>query len=127
MVTEDYSFNVTYLQDLGFALWTPGRTGPLLLLGRGRFALLGLFFIYGLTYGCLFLNPISIVVGYNSPRIVLPLHSWLQMDFQLETLYFDVDQYKTHKQHANMIARHSMLANFSAIAGSIFSLELPNL
>ena len=48
MVTDDYSFNVTYLQDLGFALWTPGRTGPLLLLGRGRSALLGLF-----------LNPIS--------------------------------------------------------------------
>ena len=50
---------MTYLQDLGFALWTPGRTGPLLLLGRGRFALLGLFFIYGPTYGCLFLNPIN--------------------------------------------------------------------
>ena len=68
MVTEDYSFNVTYLQDLGFALWTPGRTGPLFLVGRGRFVLLGLFFVYGPTYGCLFLNPISFDYGGGAQK-----------------------------------------------------------
>ena len=57
MVTEDYSFNVTYPQDLGFAIWTPGRTGPLLLLGRGQAVLLGLSLICGPIVWAPFFKP----------------------------------------------------------------------